>query len=265
MPIKAKKSLGQNFLIDKNIIDKIILTSEIYNKDILEIGPGTGNLTERILKEKPNSITVIEKDEKLCEKLYLKFKDKIKILNNDVLKEDIEKIRNNRKFTVFGNLPYNISTEIVCKWVTNLKENCWFEELILMFQKEVAERIIANENTFNFGRLSILLNWRLNIKKIFDVSPNCFSPRPKIDSSVLHFVPKEQFQKFKNSRNIEIVTRTFFNQRRKMIKNPFKQLFKDNDYEKISKKLDIDLKLRPQNLSTIQFYNIVQEYEKLRD
>ena len=132
-----------------------------------------------------------------------------------------------------------------------------------MFQKEVAERIIANDNTPNFGRLSILLNWRLNIEKIFDVSPNCFSPKPKIDSSVLHFIPKEQFQKFKNTRNIEIVTRTFFNQRRKMIKNPFKQLFKN--YEEISKKLNINLNLRPQNLSTIEFYKIIHEYEKLSD
>ena len=263
MHIKAKKSLGQNFLIDKNVINKIIFTSKIQNKDILEIGPGTGNLTERILQEKPNSITVIEKDEELCEKLYLKFNNRIKIINNDVLKEDIEKICNNRKFTVFGNLPYNISTEIICKWVLNLNKNCWFVDLILMFQKEVAERIIANDNTPNFGRLSILLNWRLNIEKIFDVSPNCFSPKPKIDSSVLHFIPKKQFQKFKNSRNIEIVTRTFFNQRRKMIKNPFKQLFKN--YEEISKKLNINLNLRPQNLSTIEFYKIIHEYEKLRD
>ena len=263
MPIKAKKSLGQNFLIDKNVINKIIFTSKIQNKDILEIGPGTGNLTERILQEKPNSITVIEKDEELCEKLYLKFNNRIKIINNDVLKEDIEKICNNRKFTVFGNLPYNISTEIICKWVSNLNEKCWFVELILMFQKEVAERIIAKDNTSNFGRLSILLNWRLNIEKIFDVSPNCFSPKPKIDSSVLHFIPKEQFQKFKNTRNIEIVTRTFFNQRRKMIKNPFKQLFKN--YEEISKKLNINLNLRPQNLSTIEFYKIIHEYEKLSD
>ena len=122
MPIKAKKSLGQNFLIDKNVINKIIFTSKIQNKDILEIGPGTGNLTERILQEKPNSITVIEKDEELCEKLYLKFNNRIKIINNDVLKEDIEKICNNRKFTVFGNLPYNISTEIICKWVLNLNK-----------------------------------------------------------------------------------------------------------------------------------------------
>ena len=131
-----------------------------------------------------------------------------------------------------------------------------------MFQKEVAERILAKENTSQFGRLSILINWRLNIKKVFDVGPNSFYPKPKIDSSILHFTPKREFQYFKNSKNIEIVTRTFFNQRRKMIKNPLKQLFKNP--EEISDKLNIDLNLRPQNLSILQFYEIIKEYEKLR-
>ena len=262
MKIIAKKSLGQNFLIDRNIIKKIIQITKIQNKNILEIGPGTGNLTEGILQEKPNYLTVIEKDEHLCQKLFLRFKDKIKIINNDILKEDLENVSSNEKLTVFGNLPYNISTEIICRWVLNLKQNYWFDELVLMFQKEVADRIIAKENTSQFGRLTVLMNWRLNIKKVFDIGPNSFSPKPKIDSTVLHFIPKKEFQKFKNSKNIEIVTRTFFNQRRKMIKNPLKQLFKNPN--EISDKLKIDLNLRPQNLSLLQFYEIINEYEKLR-
>ena len=262
MKIIAKKSLGQNFLIDKNVLNKIIQITTIHKKNILEIGPGTGNLTEFILQEKPNCLTVIEKDENLCQKLFQKFKDRIKIINNDVLKENLEIISSNNKFTVFGNLPYNVSTEIICKWVLNLKETYWFDELVLMFQKEVADRIIAQENTSQYGRLSILLNWRLNIKKVFDIGPNSFYPKPKIDSSVLYFTPKNEFQKFKDSKNIEIVTRTFFNQRRKMIKNPLKQLFKNP--KEISDKLNIDLNLRPQNLSILQFYEIISEYEKLR-
>ena len=241
---------------------KRLLKLQISKINILEIGPGTGNLTEYILQENPNYLTVIEKDENLCQKLFLRFKDKIKIINNDVLKENLEIRNSNEKFTVFGNLPYNISTEIICRWVLNLKETYWFDELILMFQKEVADRIIAKENTSQFGRLSVLMNWRLNIKKVFDIGPNSFSPKPKIDSSVLHFTPKKEFQKFKNSKNIEIVTRTFFNQRRKMIKNPLKQLFKNP--KEISDKLNIDLNLRPQNLSLLQFYEIINEYEKLR-
>ena len=262
MTVIAKKSLGQNFLVDKNVLDKIIKITKICKKNILEIGPGTGNLTEYILHEKPYYLTVVEKDENLCQKLFLRFKDKIKIINNDILKENLEFMNSNDKLTVFGNLPYNISTEIICKWVLNLKENCWFDELVLMFQKEVADRIIAKENTSQFGRLAILMNWRLNVKKVFDIGPNSFSPKPKIDSSVLHFIPKKKFKKFKNPKNIEIVTRTFFNQRRKMIKNPLKQLFKNP--KEISDKLNIDLNLRPQNLSLLQFYEIISEYEHLR-
>ena len=262
MRINAKKSLGQNFLIDVNVLEKITQVTKIHKKNILEIGPGTGNLTEYILKKKPHYLTVIEKDENLCQKLSLRFKDDIKIINNDILKENLENISSKEKLTVFGNLPYNISTEIICNWVLNLKETYWFDELILMFQKEVADRIIAKENTPQFGRLSILLNWRLNIKKVFDISPNSFFPKPKIESSVLHFTPKNKFQNFKNSKNIEIVTRTFFNQRRKMIKNPLKQLFKNP--EEISDILNINLSLRPQNLSVMKFYEIIREYEKLR-
>ena len=191
MKIIAKKSLGQNFLIDQNIIDKITSISPIYKKNILEIGPGTGNLTENILKKKPESLFVIEKDESLCKLLSKKFSNEIEIINEDVLKMNLNNMFSKKKLLVFGNLPYNISTEIICNWVTNLEKEIWFDELILMFQKEVAERIIASENTSKFGRLSILLNWRLDIKKIFDIGPNSFNPKPKIESSVLQFMPKK--------------------------------------------------------------------------
>ncbi len=260
MLIKAKKSLGQNFLIDKNIIQKIVSISNIFDKDVLEVGPGTGNLTEFILKKNPKTLIVVEKDKVLCEQLELKFQNKVKILNQDILKIDERKISNN-KLIVFGNLPYNISTEIICNWVVNLEKNFWFTELILMFQKEVADRIISKINNPNYGRLSIFLNWRMDIKKLFDISPNSFSPKPKIDSSVLQFLPKETYFPIKKSKNLEMITRVFFNQRRKMIKNPLKQLFRN--YDEISKKLDIDLKLRPQNLSLETYCNLVNEYEKL--
>ena len=113
------------------------------------------------------------------------------------------------KLTVFGNLPYNISTEILSKWIINLKKNFWFDHLILMFQKEVAERIIAKSNTSNYGRLSVLANWKLNIKKILDVSAESFSPKPKIDSSLLFFYPKKDFIKIENPNNLEKITRIF--------------------------------------------------------
>ena len=259
---KAKKSLGQNFLVDENIIDKIVNSGSIANKNILEIGPGTGNLTKAILNKNPKKLFVIEKDNELSIKLKENFKDLIMVINNDILKFDEKKLTN-EKLIVFGNLPYNISTEILCKWIIGLREdNFWFDELILMFQKEVANRIIAKFNTSDYGRLSILSNWKLNIKKICDIGPNSFFPKPKIDSTLLYFSPKKEFYKINEPKNLEKITRIFFNQRRKMIKKPFNQLFKMN--LNISKKLNLNLNLRPQNLDLTTYYKLTEEYENLR-
>ena len=260
--IKAKKSLGQNFLIDKNILEKISNTTEIKDKNILEVGPGTGNLTSTILKKKPKKLIVIEKDNFLAKNLKEIFNEELIIINDDVLNID-ENLISKEVVSVFGNLPYNISTEILSKWIINLKNKFWFDCLILMFQKEVANRIIAKCNTSNYGRLSIICNWKLNIKKICDIKPESFSPKPKIDSSLLYFYPKKNFAKINNPKNLEKVTRIFFNQRRKMIKKPFNQLFNGN--EKIIEKLKINLNLRPQNLDFETYYKLVNEYENLRN
>ena len=258
--IKAKKSLGQNFLIDKNVITKIVNITNIYNKNVLEIGPGTGNLTSQLLKKKPKKVIVVEKDNNLAKMLQNNFKNKITIINEDILNIE-EKLLFDEKAIVFGNLPYNISTEILIKWIINLKNYFWFDHLILMFQKEVADRITAEFNTSNYGRLSILSNWKLIIKKICDIKPVCFFPKPKVNSSLLIFSPKENFIKLKDPNNLEKITRIFFRQRRKMLKKPYNQLF--NGDEEISKKLKIDLKLRPQNLNYDTYYKIVCEYENL--
>jgi len=259
--IKAKKSLGQNFLIDKNILEKITNTVNFEDKIVLEIGPGTGNLTSYILKKNPKKLYVIEKDNVLANRLEDKFNNKISIINDDVLKIDENALFKN-KVIVFGNLPYNISTEILSKWIINLKENFWFECLILMFQKEVADRIIAKFNTSNYGRLSIICNWKLNIRKICDIKPAAFFPKPKVDSSLLFFIPKNNFIKINDPNNLEKITRIFFNQRRKMLKKPFNQLFNGN--QKILNKLQIDLNLRPQNLNLETYYKLTYEYENLR-
>ena len=173
MYIKPKKSLGQNFLIDRNVLEQIADTVEIANKTILEIGPGSGNLTTYILKRGPKKLYVIEKDDDLVLLLKEKFNEELDIINDDVLKISEDNI-SKEKLTVFGNLPYNISTEILSKWILNIKKNFWFESLVLMFQKEVADRIIAECNTSKYGRLSILSNWKLNIKKIIDIKPESF-------------------------------------------------------------------------------------------
>jgi 16S rRNA (adenine1518-N6/adenine1519-N6)-dimethyltransferase len=259
--IKAKKSLGQNFLTDRNILEKITSIVPIKDKHILEVGPGTGNLTSFILKKNPKKLIVIEKDNDLALNLEKKFLTKITVINRDILEIDETNLSNN-KMTVFGNLPYNISTEILSKWITCVKDMYWFDHLILMFQKEVADRIIAQFNTSAYGRLSILANWKLNINKICDISPESFSPRPKIQSTLIHFTPKKSFAGIKDPLNLEKITRIFFNHRRKMLKKPFNQIFNGN-YNLLNK-LNINLNLRPQNLDFDTYYKLTMEYEKLR-
>ncbi len=260
--IKAKKSLGQNFLIDKKILDLIANITSISGRTILEVGPGTGNLTSLIIKNKPKKLYVVEKDSNLSKNLKLKFKDKLTVINNDIL-ETNEKSLSKEKIKVFGNLPYNVSTEILCKWIRNLDNNFWFDELVLMFQKEVAERIIAKYNTSHYGRLTILSNWKLDIEKICDVKPESFYPKPKVDSTILLFKPKKNYFVINNVKYLEHVTRILFNHRRKMLKKSFNQLF--NDDQKILQKLNIDLKLRPQNLNFETYYKLAREYEILRN
>jgi 16S rRNA (adenine1518-N6/adenine1519-N6)-dimethyltransferase len=261
MFIKPKKSLGQNFLIDRNVLEQIVNLIEIKNKEVLEIGPGSGNLTTFILKKNPKKFYAIEKDNDLALLLKDKFYDSIEIINDDILKISEDKISND-KLIVFGNLPYNISTEILSKWITNLDKNIWFESLVLMFQKEVADRIIAESNTSKYGRLSILSNWKLDIKKIMDIKPLSFSPRPKVDSTLLVLTPKKNFFYLKDAKNLEMITRVFFSQRRKMLKKPFNQVF--NNAKEIAEKFGINLNLRPQNLEPEMYFKLVKEYESLR-
>ena len=260
MKLVPKKSLGQNFLFDKNVLKIITDCALIKNKDILEVGPGTGNLTIEILKRKPNKLFLIEKDSSLIKILEEKFSDKVNYINEDILRIS-EKDLTKNKLTVFGNLPYNISTEILIKWILSIDSNPWFEKLILMFQKEVADRIISEYNTSTYGRLSIISNWKLDVKKIMDIKPNCFFPKPKVNSSLLIFTPKQKFFKLENINSLEKITRIFFNHRRKKVKKPFNQIF--NNADEIAKKLKIDLNLRPQNLKKEDYYMITKEFENL--
>ena len=254
-----KKSLGQNFIIDKKIIDLIIGVGNIDSKDeIIELGPGNGALTEKIIAKEPKSITVIEKDERLVDILKKKFSNDLNIINEDMMKVSYENYLKENSI-IFGNLPYNISTQILAKWIKTENLDLFCKKFILMFQKEVAERIIAETNTKNYGRLSILSNWRMKVEKVIDIKPNSFSPPPKVNSSLLVFIPKKKYHKFKDPKSLEHVTNIFFSNRRKMVKKPLQFLFKN--YEDISKVLSIDLNLRPQNLDNITYYKICEFYE----
>ena len=261
MKIIPKKSLGQNFLIDTGIIEKICNSGNITeNNNVLEVGPGTGNLTKFILQKKPKKFHVIEKDERLIKNLKERFDKKLIIINEDILEYDL-KLLSDKDLIIFGNLPYNISSQILANFINYSYSEFSYKKLVLMFQKEVADRILAEDNSKNYGRLSIFSSWKLNIKKIMDINPSSFFPKPKVMSSLLIFEPKINFIKFKNSKNLEHITNVFFNQRRKMIKKPLNILFKDS--KKVIDELDLDINLRPQNLKKDTFYKICSIYEKL--
>ncbi len=260
--VYAKRSLGQNFLKDLNIIKKIINITEVVNRDVLEIGPGEGDLTNEILKNNPKSLTLVEKDDFLFNKLKLKYSNnnKIKIYNKDILKFNLEeKIKKNT--VIFGNLPYNISSQILVKIIRFKKWPPKYSALIFMFQKEMADRVIGKFNTSKYGRLSILTNYRLKVLKKFNVSPNCFFPKPKVISTVLLLKPNYKIlYKIKKIQSLEKITNILFSNKRKMINKSFSKLFKNP--ESLSQKLNINLLLRPDQLNEDDFYRITEYHEK---
>ena len=258
----AKKSLGQNYLIDLNIVKKIINLTKIFNKDVVEIGPGKGALTEQILKNKPKSLILIEKDNMLSKELKLKYQNnkKIIIYNKDVLKFNFEeKLKDNS--IIFGNLPYNISSQILAKIIKFKKYPPKYSALIFMFQKEMAERITGKFSTSKYGRLSILTNYRLKVLNKFNVSPNCFFPKPKIDSTILYLKPNKKISnKIKNIENLEKITNILFSNKRKMINKNMKKIFNKNQLDSIK---NLNLKSIPSDLKPEKYYEITELFERL--
>ena len=207
--ITAKKSLGQNFLIDGNTINKIINTIEITNNNIIEIGPGLGSLTEKILKKKPNKFIIIEKDFELYKKLVKKYnKKKITIINGDALIYDFSNLKN---FKLISNLPYNISSKFLLK-IMKLNNN--FTDLICMIQSELADKFDYNKGKMN--KYKFISKYCGNYKILFKVSPHVFYPKPKVNSKVIKF---EFIKKNINTQNLEYFLNKFFINKRKKIKS----------------------------------------------
>ena len=257
----AKRSLGQNFLVDKNIIKKITNLVEIKNKDVVEIGPGKASLTNEIIKNKPRTLSLIEKDDNFAEILRLRFlKNKdIRVFNQDFLDFDFKNL-NKKKLIIFGNLPYNVSSQI---FVKILKIKNWppnYTDLILMFQKELGEKILGKFQSKNYGRLSILSHYKLLSVKKFFVSANCFFPKPKVTSIVIHFKPKKQLSfRIKDLSKLERITNILFSNKRKMINKNISKILKKGDVKKID---NLNLNLRPEELKPDIYYKLAEFIEK---
>ena len=258
---KLKKSLGQNFLIDKNIINKILSIETLKNQNIMEIGPGSGNLTKLIIQKGIKKFLTIEKVERFYELLKKEFRNnnKIHIDNMDILKKDLNKI-DLKNVIVFGNLPYNISTQILVNFINLNKWPPFYKKIIFMFQKEVADRILAKSKAKQYGRLAILVNYRLEIIESFNISKNCFFPKPAVDSKIIVFTPKLNIKyDIRSIKNLEYLTNIFFSGKRKMINKPFKKIFKN--YVEVAKKFKIDLNMRPSDLSFDEYYKLAEYFE----
>ena len=256
-----KKSLGQNFLIDKNIIKKIINLTNLKSQNVIEIGSGKGALTEEILKKKPKSLILLEKDNNLSKNLHSKYSlnKLVKIFNIDVLNFNFNNLKK-KKIILFGNLPYNISSQILVKLLRTKNIHLKFDHIILMFQKELGEKMIGKYPSKHYGRLSILSNFRLRVIDKFLVSPNCFFPKPKILSMVIHFKTfKDKKFEIKRISNLEKVTNILFSNKRKKINKNIKKLLSQ---EHISKIKELNLDLRPENIEPKIYYKITELFEK---
>ena len=253
-----KKRLGQNFLINKDIIKKIADIG-IINKDtnIIEIGPGSGSLTEELLKRNPKQIFAIEFDKDLSNYLE-KIKNNYQNFNyeiSDALTFDEKKIFKKNSI-IFGNLPYNISLKLLIKWIYSDPWPPFYDQMILMFQKEVAERIVATSNNKKFGRISILTDARLDVKFHFNISKKEFNPEPKVDSSVLSFTPKTDTNfKLKDLTMLSDLTKIIFNTKRKMISKTLKKILNEKELKIID--FNNIKNLRPENLDFSFYYKLV--------
>ena len=251
-----KKSLGQNFLIDENIIRKIINIPDLKkNNIILEIGPGYGALTKELINFDSKIIYAVEKDKILYEFLKNKFSNfkNLKLINSDIL-DLLKKNKLKKNVIVFGNLPYNISTQILASFITLKKWPPWYDSLILMFQKEVADRIIAKPGSKNYGRLSILTNWLTKSSKLFDVPSDAFIPRPKVKSTVIQLKPLSKPLYDVSFESLEKLTHIAFSKKRKMLKTSLKEI----NGKDILEQLNISPHLRPENLSIVEFCKIAK-------
>jgi 16S rRNA (adenine1518-N6/adenine1519-N6)-dimethyltransferase len=255
---RHKKSLGQNFLINKEIIKKIVDIATITkDSNIIEVGPGMGSLTRELLNRNPKKIYAIEYDRDLITSLE---ETKNNHNNFDYEINDALNINENnifqKKAIIFGNLPYNISLKLLIKWIYSDTWPPFYSQMILMFQKEVAERIIANCNNKKYGRISILANTRLDVKFHFNVSKKEFNPEPKVDSSVLSFYPKQK-SKFtlKDLDILSELTKTIFNNKRKMISKVLKKNFNEEELRVIN--FDKIKNLRPENLDFNFYYKLL--------
>ena len=262
--LDAKKSLGQNFILDKNFTDKIAKSAgDLSNFEVLEIGAGPGGLTRSILDAGVKKLIVIEKDQRCVlalKELQEFYGSRLEIIEGDALEIDETKIfTENSQFKIIANLPYNIGTVLIFKWLKILPK---IASMNLMLQKEVVQRICAKIGDKNYGRLAIMLNLLCDTKMLFEVNKMVFSPPPKITSAIVQIIPNaEKIEKYfekNNLKKFEKVVQQAFNQRRKMLKSSLKGAFINQDLAEIFAKCNIAGTKRAEEITIEEFWKISQ-------
>jgi 16S rRNA (adenine1518-N6/adenine1519-N6)-dimethyltransferase len=230
--LAAKKSLGQNFLLDLNLTRKIARAAgPLEDSTIYEVGPGPGGLTRALLMEGARRVTAIERDERCLpalEEISAAFPGRLEIISNNALKIDETQLLR-APVRIAANLPYNIGSALLVKWLTGEEWPPFWQSATLMFQREVAERIVAKPGSKSYGRLSVLSQWRTRAKILFDVSPRAFTPPPKVTSSILRLEPLAEPVAPARLADLEAVTAAAFGQRRKMLRQSLKSLVSDTE------------------------------------
>ncbi len=225
--LSAKKSLGQNFLLDLNLTARIARAGgPLTGATVVEVGPGPGGLTRALLAEGAKRVIAIERDERAVAALaeiVVRYPGRIEIVSDDALRFDAGAHLGGERARVIANLPYNIATALLIGWLTDEPWPPWYDALVLMFQREVAERIVAKPGSKTYGRLSVLANWRCETKILFDVAPSAFVPPPKVTSALVRLVPREHPLAC-DALALQRLTEAAFGQRRKMLRQSLKSL-----------------------------------------
>ncbi len=225
--LSARKSLGQNFLLDLNLLSRIARAAgPLENSTVVEIGPGPGGLTRALLALGAKRVIAVERDERAIpalEEIAARYPGRLEIVNADALSFDLRPLLQNERAKIVANLPYNIATALLIEWLNAEPWPPWYDTMVLMFQREVAERIVAHEDDDAYGRLGVLCNWRAETKILFDISPAAFVPPPKVTSSVVRFIPRDKPEPC-DRRTLERVAAAAFGQRRKMLRQSLKAL-----------------------------------------
>ena len=253
--IIAKRSLGQNFIHNEEFLHK--LSKKIisdYNTDIIEIGPGTGSLTNYLNKKQFNNLFLIEKDIELSKILNERYKNKknVRILNQDALTFDLSNVSKNKEIIIVGNLPFNISSQLLIKWISFDKWPPFYNKMYLMFQKELGKRINSQINNKSYGRLSVLTQSRCDVKELILAPSHIFKPKPKVDGIVLEFTPIELYMDV-DLKKLNIILKTAFENRRKKIKNSL------SDYKLYFDNWEIEKNLRPENLEVKKYCSLAKK------